>query len=179
MKLFSSIFEGSLYGKFEPTVTFIAMLALAEKDGTIDMTPPAIAARCGFPLELIETGIRELEKPDPLSRTIDEEGRRIVLIHPERTWGWRIVNYVKYREIRSAEERREYMRQYKRKQRSTMSTGVHPSEAEAEAEAERLLELPSSGLFNPSSSLTTPRACGQNDLKVVVEGIKERTRIPK
>ncbi len=152
VKLFTSIFDGSLYGKFEPTVTFIAMLALADEKGVVDMTPEAIAAKSGFPLDIVRTGIEQLELPDPRSRTKTEEcqGRRILRLDPERDWGWLITNYTKYRQIRTAEERREYFRQYKAQARaaqksavSTESTEVHPkppildAEAESYAEAEK------------------------------------------
>jgi hypothetical protein len=126
VKMFRSIFDGSLYGKFEQTVVFMAMLVLAEREGIIDMTPEAIAAKCGFPLEIVRQGIQELEQPDARSRTPDEEGRRIVRLEENRDWGWRITNYEKYEKIRSAEERREYFRLKKREQRAKLSTNnVH------------------------------------------------------
>jgi hypothetical protein len=126
VKMFRSIFDGSLYGKFEQTVVFMAMLVLAEREGIIDMTPEAIAAKCGFPLDIVQRGIKELEQPDTRSRTPDEEGRRIVRLEDNRDWGWRITNYEKYEKIRSAEERREYFRLKKREQRAKLSTNnVH------------------------------------------------------
>ena len=126
VKMFKSIFDGSLYGQFEPTVVFMAMLVIAEREGIVDMTPQAIAARCGYPLKIVQRGIAELEKPDRDSRTPDEEGRRIVRLEESRAWGWRITNYEKYEQIRSAEERRLYFRMKKREQRakSAMSTDV-------------------------------------------------------
>ena len=124
--MFKSIFDGSLYGQFEPTVVFMAMLVIAEREGIVDMTPQAIAARCGYPLDIVLRGIAELEKPDRLSRTPDEEGRRIIRLEENREWGWRITNYEKYEKIRSAEERREYFRLKKREQRAKLSTSnVH------------------------------------------------------
>jgi hypothetical protein len=125
--MFKTIFDGSLYGQFEPTVVFMAMLVIAEREGIVDMTPQAIAARCGFPVEVVLRGIAELEKPDPLSRTPDEEGRRIIRLEDTRSWGWRITNYEKYEKIRSAEERREYFRLKKQEQRAKarQSTDVH------------------------------------------------------
>jgi hypothetical protein len=118
VKMFKSIFDGSLYGQFEPTVVFMAMLVIAEREGIVDMTPEAIAARCGYPIDIVLRGISELEKPDPRSRTPDEDGRRIIKLEDNRDWGWRITNYEKYEKIRSAEERREYFRLKKREQRS-------------------------------------------------------------
>lgn len=146
-KVFRSIFDGSLYGQFEATIVFLAMLVLADKDGSVDMTPEKLAAAAGYPLDIVLKGIFELEKPDPRSRTPDEDGRRIVHLH-SAGWGWQITNYAKYRDIRTSEERREYFRIKKQEQRAaakelltcpTISTPVHtvhPSDAESDAYAE-------------------------------------------
>jgi hypothetical protein len=112
-KVFASMYDGSLRTKspWEALVTFQQMIVLANKHGELDMTADALSFRTGIPLEIIKTGIAALEQPDPDSRTPGEDGRRIVLLDPEgRNWGWRIVNYPIYRDMRNAEERREYMR---------------------------------------------------------------------
>lgn len=114
------MYDGSLAmrGPWEALLTFQQMIILSDAHGVVDMTPEAISRRTTFPLEFITKGIEELEKPDPCSRNPSEEGRRIVRLSENRPWGWRIVNYEKYREIRSAEERRAYMREYQRKRRA-------------------------------------------------------------
>lgn len=111
-KLFTSMYDGTLAatGPWQALVTFQQMIALADKDGVVDMTAAAISRRTSIPLEIIELGITELMKPDPQSRTPTEEGRRIILLEEHRTWGWRLVNYKHYAALRSAEERREYLR---------------------------------------------------------------------
>ena len=117
-KIFATMFDGSMYGHWQAIVTLQQMVVLADQDGILDMSPEALSARTSIPLDIISTGIAELEQPDPRSRTPDEDGRRIVRLDPSRNWGWRIVNYIPYRKIRSAEERREYMRQYQRLRRA-------------------------------------------------------------
>ena len=114
------MYDGTLAtrGPWQALVTFQQLLILADQHGQVDMTPDAISRRTTIPLAIIEAGIAELEKPDDGSRTPDEEGRRIIRVSDNRTWGWIIVNYAKYRAMRSAEERREYMRQYQRKRRA-------------------------------------------------------------
>lgn len=107
-KIFKTIFDGSLYGNFDATVTFMALIILAERGGIVDMTPRAIAAKCGYPIDIIERGLAELELPDPQSRTQDDEGRRIVRIDEHRTWGWRITNFETYHRMRTTEDRQEY-----------------------------------------------------------------------
>ena len=119
-KLFTQMYDGTLGtdGPWQALVTFQQLIILADKDGIVDMTADAIARRTTIPPEIIKTGITTLEQPDAHSRTPDEDGRRIVKLSDGRDWGWRIVNYVHYRNIRSQEERREYMRNYQRKRRA-------------------------------------------------------------
>lgn len=111
-KIFSSMFSGSLHGHWQAIVTFQQMIVLADKDGTIEITPSALSATTSIPLDIIDAGIAVLEAPDAASRTPDEEGRRIIRINPDRPWGWHITNYAHYRMIRTAEERREYHKNY-------------------------------------------------------------------
>lgn len=134
-KVFASIFDGSLYGHFEATAVMMALIALADKSGVVDMTPKALAARTGFPLDVIRRGLEELSQPDPESRSHEHDGRRIIPIDPERSWGWQLVNYAKYRCIRSNDDRREYMRDYMANRRAVNS--VNPALTDlAKAEAE-------------------------------------------
>lgn len=145
-KLFGSMWQGSLYGRFEASAVFMVFLSLCDRDGHVDMTPEAIAGTCGWPLDFIRSGIAELEKPDLRSRTPNEDGRRIIRLDDHRDWGWMITNYAKYRDEMRSMDRREYLRQKKREQRSRqqMSTGQPSSTignrrqpiAEAEAEAD-------------------------------------------
>jgi len=117
-KIFASMFKGSLYGQWEAIVTFTAMIVLADQDGEVDMTPGALSAATSIPLDIIQRGIAHLESPDAESRTPDEDGRRIVRVSDTRNWGWQITNHAHYRTMRTAEERREYFKQHKRKQRA-------------------------------------------------------------
>jgi len=119
-KIFKQIYKGTLamVGPWEALVTFQQMIILADQDGVVDMTTDALSRETTIPLEIITKGVEALSAPDPESRTPDEEGRRIVLLSENRSWGWRIVNYDHYRKLKSEEERREYHRQYYREKRS-------------------------------------------------------------
>ena len=150
-------------------MTFQQLLILADQDGAVDMTAAAIARRTTIPLDIITRGIATLMEPDPESRTPDEGGRRLVPLADGRSWGWRIVNYVKYRQIKREEDRREYHREYwhKRKLKGSTSTQqTQPNqpiaEAEAEAEAEEiapseLADAPQSAAPPSSPGSKTPR----------------------
>jgi hypothetical protein len=120
-KLFAQMYDGTLgtEGPWQALVTFQQFIILADREGVVDMTQEAIARRTTIPPDIIQIGIEALEKPDPHSRSPDEEGRRIIRLSDDRAWGWRVVNYDHYRKIRSQEDRREYMRNYQRKRRAT------------------------------------------------------------
>lgn len=113
-KIFTQIYDGTLCSKgpWEALVTFQQLLILADKDGCVDMTSSAISRRTTIPQEVIDVGIAALLLADPDSRTPDEEGKRIIPLSDERKWGWRIVNYAHYRNLRDEESRREYHRNY-------------------------------------------------------------------
>lgn len=121
-KVFSSMFDGTLAtkGPWQALVTFQQLIVLADKVGIVDMTAEAIARRTTIPIDIINIGISALEQADPESRSPDLDGRRIARLSPDRTWGWQIVNYEKYRRIRSEDERREYMANLMRERRKKM-----------------------------------------------------------
>lgn len=105
-KLFARMYDGTLSDCWEALVTFQQMIILANRQGQVDMTVAALSRRTGVPREIIERGIEVLSAPDPDSRSPEEEGRRIALIDPDRPWGWRLVNYARYRDLLSREEKR-------------------------------------------------------------------------
>lgn len=119
-KIFRQMYKGTLAmrGPWQAIVTFQQMIVLADKDGVVDMTPDAIYRETTIPLDIINIGLEVLERPDPESRSPDEDGRRIIKLSDNRSWGWRIVNFGYYRGLRSEEDRREYHRQYWRNNRS-------------------------------------------------------------
>lgn len=137
-KLFSSITESTIW--CEPANTrlvWITMLAMADRKGRIHASIPGLANRARVPLEDTEKALQTFLSPDRYSRTEDFEGRRIEAIHG----GWRLLNYAKYREIRDADERREYQRNWDREHRSNptqsdKSDQTRPGTTKAEAEAE-------------------------------------------
>jgi len=116
-KIFESIYDGSLYGQWEAIVTMQQLIVLADADGIIDMTPPAIAGKTSIPLEILEKGLKILSEPDPYSRSPGSNGARIELLDEQRPWGWFLVNHIKYRDMRTADDRRKYMRKYMRNYR--------------------------------------------------------------
>ena len=118
-KIFTMIYEGTLYGKWEALVTFQQLIVLCDADGIVDMTPHAISARTSIPLKIINKGLEILANPDPYSRSPDQDGRRIELIDAHRPWGWHIVNHAKYQQMQDADMVRIQTRERVRKHRES------------------------------------------------------------
>lgn len=147
-KVFAQMYDGSLctHGSWQALVTFQQLLVLADQEGAVDMTAEAISRRTTIPLQIIEDGIAELLKPDSKSRTPTEQGRRIVPLADGRDWGWLVVNYKHYRQLKREEDRREYHREYWHKRKTQQTQQTQPNqpiaEAYAEAEAEAVTPTP-------------------------------------
>jgi hypothetical protein len=105
VKVYRALWDGSLAACPEAAFVFIVMLAHADAEGIVDMTHEAIAARSRVPLEEVRAAIDALEAEDRESRSPEEGGARIVRLDAHRSWGWRIVNYRKYRETNTNAER--------------------------------------------------------------------------
>lgn len=135
-KLFSTIVTSSIWGEPDSVrIVWISLLALADRNGEVAASIPGLARIANVAREPCEEALRVLLAPDPDDRSGVADGRRIEAI----SGGWRIVNYLTYRERGRNEDRREYFREAKRQQRtrlSTKSTPVHASQPRAEAEAE-------------------------------------------
>ena len=106
-KIFAQIFDSSIAEDWQTRLVFEDFLKLADINGVVDMTREAIARRTNVPLDIINRGITELEKPDARSRNPDHNGVRIIRLDDHRDWGWHIVNYMHYRGIASEDQRRE------------------------------------------------------------------------
>lgn len=95
---FGSIYDGTLYGKWPTAPVWATLIPLIDSRGEIRLSYEAIAGRTGWPMELLRQGIHELMQPDPDSQSPADEGRRLVLLDPTKSWGWRAVNHALYRE---------------------------------------------------------------------------------
>jgi len=143
-KVFRSLWEGSLCGKPDDQLVFVFMLASADADGVVDVVPSIISHQTGLAMERVAGAIARLMEPDPESRTTDHEGRRLLAVG-ERSWGWKIVNYKKYRAMRDDRERREQNNRAQAKRRGQpLSAGVsqgQPQSAQVEVEVEVEVEV--------------------------------------
>lgn len=116
-RIFESIFDSSIMEEgVHVRYLWHCILVLSNKEGVVDLTRQALARRVNLPLTQVNEALECLLSPDPSSRSPLEEGRRLVPIR-ETDWGWRIVNFEGYRDVRNPEDRRTYMRQYMRGRR--------------------------------------------------------------
>jgi hypothetical protein len=135
-KLFSRITESSLMEEsINVRYVFVMLLAIADPKAHVIGTDVAIARRINIPLEEFQLCVEALMRPDPNSNSEEEEGRRLVRSTEER--GYRIVNYLTYRNFRDEEHRREYMRGYMKDYRSktAVNSGKQGKPRLAQAEA--------------------------------------------
>jgi hypothetical protein len=106
-KVFRTMYEGTLADNWQALVTFQQLLILANDEGVVDMTIAAIHRITSIPIDILEAGIKVLEAPDHGSRTPDMEGKRIARLDEHRDWGWFLVNFSKYRQMTTREEKKE------------------------------------------------------------------------
>ncbi len=90
------------------------LLVLADSTGAVDMTLEAISRRTNVPQAEVEKYINDLCQPDARSRSDLHEGKRLIPLDERRDWGWLIVNYQHYRQIKDEEARRTYFRNAQR-----------------------------------------------------------------
>lgn len=139
-KLFESLTDSTVWAlPHHVRVVWVTIMAKADRTGYLAMSVYMLARASNVTLSECEEALALFMAPDPHSRTKDHEGRRLIP-GPD---GWQVVNYVKYRNMRSEEERREYraewMRNHRQQQKreqpvNRVNESVHKAEAEAEAE---------------------------------------------
>ena len=147
-KLFSGLVHSTVWREeMHVKVVWITMLALADRNGHVLASMPGLADASRVSLAQCEDALQRLAAPDKHSRTKEHEGRRI----KEIDGGWALYNYIKYRNLRDDENRRQQVREAVGRYRQRHSPVINVSrgnprkaqaEAEAEAEAGRKEEPP-------------------------------------
>jgi len=97
---FTKLFEGIVFStvwreEMHVKIVWITMLALANQHGHVSASLPGLADAARVSLSDCEDALLRLADSDPHSRSKEYEGRRI----EEVEGGWRILNYLKYREL--------------------------------------------------------------------------------
>lgn len=146
VKLFASLYQGTLRGCSDEILVFTNLLAHCDSAGIVDKHWRAICEETGLSRERVELAITNLEAPDPESRSPEKDGRRIVKLDEHRAWGWEVVNYAKYRDIKDAESRREQNRlaqeRWRNKNKHRKQESASSAQVEVEGEEEVDVEEP-------------------------------------
>ncbi len=129
-KLFSSLVHSSLWSQMDHVrLLFITLLALSDRDGIVYGSRSGLerAALIDPDASLKHDPWRILMGPDDdssdLMRNPENEGRRL----EEIPGGFRIINYVYYRSLRDAEDRKAQNREAQQRHREKVSPSKPPS----------------------------------------------------
>ncbi len=96
--LFDSLTKGTLCGRWPDIGLWPIVLSLSDKHGIVDVTTQYLASVTGLAPADITACLARFCEPDPLSRSKEESGARLILLDAHRDWGWRVVNHAHYRE---------------------------------------------------------------------------------
>lgn len=168
--LFSSLTTGTLLGRWPDIGLWPVMLSMADVRGEIDVTQDYIALVTGLPLTEVTECIDRFMQPDPRSRSQVEDGRRLVLMDPHRSWGWKVVNIRKYRDKASGQNQAsdgrnaEKVKRYKAKNK-VLNTGGH---RETPADTGGHLETPQT----PTHTHTHTQTKNKKDLKNLLDAAR-------
>lgn len=94
-KVFRTMFTGSMYGAgLHVFAVWSWILANKDEDGLLEIQPRRVADELGGTVDQVLEAVEYLMRPDPESRSKDEEGRRIVSVG---AFTYRVVNHDFYR----------------------------------------------------------------------------------
>lgn len=98
VKIFGSILGSSVWSESAATrIVWITMLAMADQNGHVEASVSGLARFANVSPAQCRAAIDALSAPDPDSKSPEFEGRRI----EKDEGGWAILNYLKYRDLRS------------------------------------------------------------------------------
>lgn len=137
VKIYGTILRSSIWLESPTTrILWITMLTMADRDGEVAASTKGLAHVANITTEQCEAGLTTLLDPDLDSRTRDNEGRRIEVIDG----GWRILNYSKYRELRTTDQVQAALRKQAQRERDKSQDNVTGHDSHAQ-EVKRLRGL--------------------------------------
>ena len=103
-KLFADIRQSSIWAEDSDTrIVWITLLTMADKDGLVRARATGVSIQSRVPLAKVRAALKLFQEPDPDSRSKEHDGRRIEEIDD----GYLVLNYPKYRDCVSEQDRRE------------------------------------------------------------------------
>lgn len=105
---------------------WITLLALCRADGVAECSAVYLESVCRIPLDTILKSLEVLMAPDVVSRSINDDGRRIERVDG----GYKIINYEKYRSesLKSAEAERKRLYRESKKTDESVQVFLEPCE---------------------------------------------------
>lgn len=123
VKIFASILDSSVWDESPETrLVWITMLLMADEHGFVRGTPHSIARRAVVSPDGAARALAVLEAPDLRSHTIEHDGRRIESVDG----GWLVLNYAKYREMRTRKQVKEAEKKRRQRARVASDEGTSP-----------------------------------------------------
>lgn len=114
VKLSSSITRSTIWDETPETCKlWITVLALSDPSGYVASSLPGLAREARLTIEQTEQSLLALCSPDPFSRSPEQEGRRLEKVDG----GWFVINFRKYWESKTTEEKRQADRERQRRHR--------------------------------------------------------------
>ena len=121
-------------------------MALCEMDGIARISEDSIAREANVTQEEAAAALRILMSPDPFSKNPAHEGRRLEKVDG----GFRLLNYLNYRKVKTAKERASYMNEYMKEYRKKKKAATPLSWQETyKNEADDAMTLPIPAEFPP------------------------------
>jgi uncharacterized phage protein (TIGR02220 family) len=99
-EVFLQILDSSVAEDFTTRHIFEDFFKVADLKGVVDMTRQSLARRFNVPISVLNDAIERLSAPDPNSRDQAFGGRRIQKLDEHRDWGWQILNWQKYQDLK-------------------------------------------------------------------------------
>lgn len=138
IKAHSELVSSSVWEEpYHIRIAWTTLMVTCGTNGISPVTEASLYRVANITKEEAEDAIRAFTSPDPKSRTPDNDGRRIERV----SGGFRLLNYSKYRDIRTPEQKNAYMRDYMKRYRKQQKEGLTWQEA-YKAEADDALTLP-------------------------------------
>lgn len=120
-KLFNHITESTVWCEPDRTrLVWITLLAKADPQGRMWASIPGLANLARVPVEDCRIALNTFLSPDEYNRNQEFDGRRIEVIEG----GWRLLNYLKYRQLKDEEAAKEAKRKWAKNNRAKAAPNV-------------------------------------------------------
>jgi len=124
VKIFEDILDSSIWDESLATrIVWITLLIMADEEGVVRAATSGIRRRAGVSEKEVAEAVKVLSEPDLDSKDKDYGGRRIERVDG----GYLVLNYRKYREIRTKKQQKdaERQRRHRAKERDMSRTSHH------------------------------------------------------